>query len=407
MGNESADLPSKETVPEKCELDNSCKKCNKSVVQGGVMCEVCISWFHYSCVGLKSQGPLLKNKQIHWFCSDCNSVGANLVEQIQAIYATQQALKAKIDALTTENKGIAMTREEITAIINENIEKTKPTLVAQVSEHLKNTVDSMIEEKTKNTETEIGKKIETDVQNKINISVTAEKENIRQYSEIVKKNIKIDNLQNDIEKAVNETLSSKSLPDDELVKEIVKEETAERERIKERQLNLIIYNLPESNEAVEDISKAKLLIRDRLDIYENVIITNVTRFGQRNNERNRLCRITLETMKIKKTILQRAPQLRRLPQDDPFCKVYIRPDLTPKQMETSKNLYAELIAIRTQYGDRRFKISRGEIIELPTEANPEPLSPFNRNTNTGSPILQLLPTQDHQTPTRNQVSPQH
>ena len=49
-------------------------------------------------------------------------------------------------------------------------------------------------------------------------------------------------------------------------------------------------------------------------------------------------------------------------------KVYIKPDLTPKQVEESKNLVTELKRIREQDLTRKWKIHRGRITEI-TEQN--------------------------------------
>ena len=47
-----------------------------------------------------------------------------------------------------------------------------------------------------------------------------------------------------------------------------------------------------------------------------------------------------------------------------YARVYIRPDLTKKQLQESKNLYAELLEKRGKYPAKVWKISKGVIIEV-------------------------------------------
>ena len=150
-----------------------------------------------------------------------------------------------------------------------------------------------------------------------------------------------------------------------IVKSDVREENAELERIKRRQNNLIIHNLPESVDPQEDIAKFKEIVKDILHIREPEI-DSYTRLGTRNDERPRLLRVSLKQMSEKKEILARAPQLRQIDEDDIYARVYIRPDLTPKQLEASKNLYTKLKEVREQNKDtgKKFKIFKGEIVPV-------------------------------------------
>ena len=69
-------------------------------------------------------------------------------------------------------------------------------------------------------------------------------------------------------------------------------------------------------------------------------------------------------MKTRKEILSKATTLR--PSENVLVKdiVYIRPELTKSQLEQSKNLTALLRTKRTENPTRKFKIYRGEIIEV-------------------------------------------
>ena len=133
-------------------------------------------------------------------------------------------------------------------------------------------------------------------------------------------------------------------------------------RIK-RKTNLIIHNLPETN-AADDTAHLNTIITDKLGITNTINITNATRLGERKPNKDRVLRITLETLTGKRKLLSWATKLRDLGEDDVYAKVYIRPDLTPKQQAESKNLYARLLKIRDKNPTNSYKIRRGRIIQV-------------------------------------------
>ena len=153
-----------------------------------------------------------------------------------------------------------------------------------------------------------------------------------------------------------------------LISAMVREDNDERERIKQRAPNLIIHNLPESNSVNEDVEQVTTIIKDVLR-YANFDIIKATRLGFPQEDRNRLFKITLSDVPTKKKILSRATELRNLPEEDQYAKVYIRPDLTPKQVECSKNLQKQLYEMREENKDRKFKIVKGQIKDVTEEQN--------------------------------------
>ena len=144
----------------------------------------------------------------------------------------------------------------------------------------------------------------------------------------------------------------------------VNEAMVEKDKINERKNNLIIQNLSESGSTNEDLGKVRNLIRNKLNITEEIAITDITRMGTEAQGKTRWLKIILQQLKHKKLILSKATTLRNLDEDDEFSKVYIKPDLTPKQVEASKNLYAELKAIREREPTKKWKIYRGEIVQI-------------------------------------------
>ena len=148
----------------------------------------------------------------------------------------------------------------------------------------------------------------------------------------------------------------------------VNEVMSERENIHQRRLNLILHNVPESRET-DDMGTLNTIIREKLDITENISITAVTRIGAIRPDKQRILRISLETLTGKRRVLQSATKLRNLDDADRYAKVFIRPNLTPKQQEESKNLYGLLKRTREEDPNNTYKIRRGQIIKVDPVAN--------------------------------------
>ena len=91
----------------------------------------------------------------------------------------------------------------------------------------------------------------------------------------------------------------------------------------------------------------------------------------RTDNKPRLVKIAVETLTMKRKILANVTKLRDLPEDDNFAKVYVKPDLTPKQLQASKNLWEILQRTaknlqRTRREDQNhiYKIKYGKIIKV-------------------------------------------
>ena len=94
------------------------------------------------------------------------------------------------------------------------------------------------------------------------------------------------------------------------------------------------------------------------------------RVGKVKRERPRPLRITLENLTDKRNLLAKATSLRNIPTTHKFAKVYVKPNLTIQQQEQSKNLQVELQETRLKYPQKRYKITRGKIVEVEI-LNPE------------------------------------
>ena len=137
----------------------------------------------------------------------------------------------------------------------------------------------------------------------------------------------------------------------------------EKEKAK-RHLNIIIYNIPES--ASEDGNTRKKHDTDLVtDICQQHLNTKVSinkcfRIGKKG-AKPRLLKISLGTELEKAIILCNCTKLRDPKLSPVLHKVFITPDLTPKERESNKNLRAQLKEMNK--GSRQFQINNGQIVE--------------------------------------------
>lgn len=345
------------SIPRKTSLNSDsvylCGSCNL-VVSGELCasCEICQAWFHYACVNIPpDQAEFVNSPQIHWFCSKCNTSAQQLIDQLHV-------LTRKQDELDSELK----------------------TLVDNVKAEAK--------QQTKTTLTEVEASMEDRIYNKVIAKVEAE--NNQKLEEVKKSYAHVATPSDEQMKTMktelkNEVIAfTQTLPtttNKEQMFELFNEHSVERERIKARAANLILHNLPESRSVEEDISKVKDIIKDILKIAD-FEITNATRLGFYDRNKSRLFRITLSDVADKKKILSRATFLREVDENHPYASVYIRPDMTPKQVEASKNLQSQLreTRLQNQGTGKVFKISRGKIVEVQTQQQTPPLQPVAPNS---------------------------
>ena len=84
----------------------------------------------------------------------------------------------------------------------------------------------------------------------------------------------------------------------------------------------------------------------------------------RTDDKPRLVKIALETLAMKRKILANVTKLRQLPDENKFSKVYVKPDMTPKQIQASKNLWETLQRTKREDPHHIYKIKKGEIINV-------------------------------------------
>ena len=165
--------------------------------------------------------------------------------------------------------------------------------------------------------------------------------------------------------ALSQSVPSQQAPPSYPSEEFLYDTYREFQNRESRKLNLVFTGVTESNVdegSVNDIIRTQLSIAD-------AAISKVRRLGQaNNNNRPRPLLVTLQSTKIKRAILSKAPSLRNYTTLE-NNRVYINPDFTPLQRRQNASLRAQLKTRRQ--GGERVKIHRGKIV--PVSHPPPPL----------------------------------
>ena len=136
----------------------------------------------------------------------------------------------------------------------------------------------------------------------------------------------------------------------------------EREKEK-RKLNFIMHNLPECDDAdptnrkTQDISKISSIIDKHLGI--PTTITQAKRIGKKR-EKPRLLKVTVSSSQQKAAVLRNCTKLRKSDVPEDVRRIYITPDLTPKEQALNKALRSEL-AEKNKDG-KKYQIKNGKIV---------------------------------------------
>lgn len=135
----------------------------------------------------------------------------------------------------------------------------------------------------------------------------------------------------------------------------VADEISERDK---RKCNLIVHNLPEEplDNHHTDADTFLELCKTSLDLH--IDITKAVRLGQKSNTKTRSLLIKVNDEESQKQILAHAPKLRF---SKIWSRVYIQPDMSPKEREAHKKLYEELKRRRNQ-GENNLVIRHGKIV---------------------------------------------
>ena len=119
-------------------------------------------------------------------------------------------------------------------------------------------------------------------------------------------------------------------------------EQKEREK---RKLNVMVYNVPESEASnglekkEEDLNRLNNLFKDNLQISAN--ITKVIRLGKRD-DKPRLLKVSLGSADQKSNLLRNKAKLKKDSNPEHIKNIYISPDYTPLEQKKRKALREQL-----------------------------------------------------------------
>ena len=139
----------------------------------------------------------------------------------------------------------------------------------------------------------------------------------------------------------------------------------EKEKAK-RRLNLIVHNVTESTNEdglirkKHDIDYVTSTIQQYLGV--NVIINKAFRLGQRN-DKPRLLKISVNSEAEKALVLRSTIKLKNVDHPDEIQKLFITPDLTPKEQQANKKLREELKELNKESKTLNFYIKNGKIVQ--------------------------------------------
>jgi len=135
----------------------------------------------------------------------------------------------------------------------------------------------------------------------------------------------------------------------------VADEISERDK---RKCNLIIHGLPEEPLDSHHTDADTFLELCKVSFDLDINITKAVRLGQKLNEKTRSLLVKVDNEESQKQILALAPKLRF---SKTWSKVYIQPDMSPKEREAHKKLYEQLKRRKNQ-GERNLIIRHGKIV---------------------------------------------
>ena len=290
-----------------------CGSCKEEIVEEpethlekSMECECCMKWYHTQCGKLSEMKfNAITDLELTWYCPSCEGGAKRLKQHILNLETEHNTFKQELQELRTK------------------VEKTENNI--------------------ENINTNLDEKIDARIDAKL-LQIRAQ---VEQAKPTVAPPTSPATARANLETVVNETMK-------------------EKEEILKRKLHLMLHCLDEPTGQETEDGLLKTLIKDKLQITEEITIEEITRLGDpRDDDKPWLLKIKLESLAMKRKVLSRATQLRQLPETDRFHKVYIRPDLTQKQQRDSKNLNDQLKAKRNADPDNnnQWVIYRGKIVK--------------------------------------------
>ena len=399
---EKRKLSDTEKEPEKI---TKCGKCKKTLESNDKKCDCCERSYHASCVGLTKEElaamKILGKKNI-WYCPECDTGAAELHRQNILFKKRVDKLDVLVSSisqkLVNEEKSIEVVKTDLSVLQSDvktaksNIQKLQDsyeTASVNIETNFNDIATNTNNITSLQNQQKRDKENMENLQNQLHaakIRITANEEQLKTAS--TNKNDKTGLSMEDVKKYVDEAIAgnkSKNFPPllnpdsdmdvdgaDDSGERSERYWTSkfhsfynERKEIERRKLQLIITNLKEFGNPENDKKELKEMLK-MIQVQGDIKIEEVYRLGARS-DKPRVLRVHVKDLTTKRNILAKAPELRKIPEDHKFAKVYVKPNLTPKQQEASRALEAKLKEKRDNDPTKNWIIKKGVIIEKPSQ----------------------------------------
>ena len=306
-----------------------CIKCDQElgVESKALQCDLCGSWIHSECESISDEvyenlNTALGNiNNFVYYCDTNNCISR--IRQIQFKFFNQsvETPAACSDSLTTKMGDISTQMKDLVAN-NQQLQEQIKTITTAMDDLQKKSYASVAQSFNSSPS--------------ISQEDTATQPNSSQSQPCTP-----DELRNAISAVINE----------------------EKEKQK-RKLNLIIHNVKESNaeqpqaRKEQDLATLQDIMSSQLNI--QVRISNAIRLGKKGGPKPRLLKITVESDEEKAAILRNTKKLRTQSTPEHLKRIFITPDLTPREQEANKALRSELA--RRNQSENQYRIKNGRIV---------------------------------------------
>jgi predicted CoA-binding protein len=153
--------------------------------------------------------------------------------------------------------------------------------------------------------------------------------------------------------------SSTAVDSVDLIQKAVTATIDEMEDIRRRERNIVIFGIPEDPNAGPDYetNRVKDILR-AVGIADQCCIVDCRRLGRVGGDRPRVLRVRLSSVELKHDILRVARTLK----DKGYASIYIKPDLTKRQLAEQRELVDRMKAANAT--TRTVRIHRGRLVPL-------------------------------------------
>jgi len=321
----------------------SCLKCDQELgaESKALQCDLCGSWIHSECESIsdetyESLNDALGNlSNVVYYCDSNNCISR--IRQILFDFFNQHSSEAKV-----------------TSAIQETISKCSSNLYSDLQSKICD-INTQMKDLVANNQ-QLQEQIKT-------ISNSMKDLHKKSYTAAVQSSdFQPPTAQEDA--AIPSNFSQSQPPTSDALRNAVSSVINEEKEKQKCKLNLIVHNMSEPSadephaRKNQDIASLQDILSTHLNVH--VHISNAIRLGKKGGPKPRLLKVTVESDEEKAAILRNTKKLRTPTIPEQLKRMYITPDLTPREQEANKALRSEL-AQRNQSGNQ-YKIKNGRIV---------------------------------------------